>query len=157
MRPRSPWKLALALLSLAACRRPPPFDARLAAYRARTEAAAVSARRCADELRVLAPAAPDVSSRALGADVLFTPPGAARVAQVRQEIARREGAIQAAERTIALAGQVGAAAEYRVVIAAARAHEAEHQLCRAREIVSTMVGVPPARPPLEQAAAAVQP
>lgn len=132
---------------LAGCESETDFRARLASFQVQVRAEAARSRGCADELRAVAALSPLAVTRALeevpryfvSRAWLFPERG-------RNEIARREQEIVAANEIVTRATIDGPVSLYRVVAAAATAHRIEEKLCQARDVATTLAAMERAGP-----------
>ncbi len=144
----------LLLPLLAGCMSDAQFAARLASIRDRVDDDSAAAHRCADELRAVADGDPFVAGAVLemqnGMSPAFAaPPVPAPVVarRAREEVARRERAIEAARSAIRAAHGVGPAALENAVEAGRRASGARERLCGARDVATTVAAMKNRRPP----------
>lgn len=145
----------LSLLTvLTACMSEGEFAARLASIGERADADAVDAHRCAEELRGVAVGDPFVAgtalemqnwtTRALGAPPT---PEAIVARRTREELARREGAVEAARNRIRRVREVGPAALENAIDAGRLARGARDRLCEARDVAMTLAATTNPRRP----------
>ncbi len=150
--------LPLSIL-LAGCSSEREFSTQLAAMSDRVDADAAAAHRCADDLRAVAAGDPFVTGAVLEMQngmprPLGAPPMPSRIVAGRtlEELARREGAVEAARSTIRSARGVGPAALGNAIDATRLAQGARDRLCQARDVATTVIAMngqrsPPASSP----------
>ncbi len=144
--------LVLELLSVLAllggCMSDGDFAVRLAIVSDRTDADAAAAHGCAEELRAVADRDPFVTGTALDMQngmgrAFATPPmpPSAVARRAREELARREGAIEGARRAIRSARAVGPVALATAIEAGRLARGARDRLCQARDVATTIAAM----------------